>query len=52
MNTSAFGVQRSLKGSAKVEELVVSKVAQVECEISLSRNCPSKNIYAAKARPR
>ena len=29
MNTGAFGVQRSMKGSTTVKELVVSKVAQV-----------------------
>ena len=37
MNTSAFGVQRSMKGSTTVEELVFSKVARVGCEISLNR---------------
>ena len=31
-----------------VKVLVVLKVAQVGCEISLNRKCPSNNIYAAK----
>ena len=42
MNTSAFGVQRSMKGSATVKELVVFKVARVVCKISLNRKRPSK----------
>ena len=29
VNTNAYGVQKAMKGSATVEELVVSKVARV-----------------------
>ena len=52
MKTSAFGVMRSMKGSRTVEKLVVSKVAWVECEVSLNRKHPSKNIYDTKGCPR
>ena len=45
MNTSAFGVQRSMKGLATVKELVVFKVARVVCKISLNRKHPSKKFF-------
>ena len=47
INIIMFGVQRSMKGSTTVEELVVSKVTQVGCKISLNRKWPSKNINDA-----
>ena len=50
MNTSTFGVQKSMKGPATVKEIVVSEVARVEYKISLHRTRPSKNIYVAKGR--
>ena len=34
MNTSAFRVPKSMKGTATVEELVVSKVTTVRCKIT------------------
>ena len=42
------GCERSRNYLTTVKELVVLKVAQVGCEISLNRKCPSNNIYAAK----
>ena len=39
--------EQSINYSTTVEELVVLKVAQVGCEISLNRKRPSKIIYAA-----
>ena len=52
MNTSAFGVQKSMKGLATVEELAVSKVdvARVGYKISLNTTRPSKNIHVSKGR--
>ena len=52
MNASAFVVQKSMKGSATVEELLVSKVATVRYKMFYNRTRPSKNIYVAKGRPR
>ena len=43
-----FGVQKSMKGSATVEKLVVSKVATVGCKISLNRMRPSKKKMSPK----
>ena len=48
MNTRVLGVQKSIKGSATVEELVISKVARVGCEISLNRTSPSKIFMTPK----
>ena len=48
MNTSIFGVQSSMKVSTTVEEVVLLKVTQLECKISLNRKCLSINIYATK----
>ena len=45
MNTSEFGVQRSMKGLATVEELVVSKVPRVGCEISLKIKSALQKIF-------
>ena len=48
MNESTLGVQRSMKGSATVEQLVL-KVARVGCQISLkSFKAIFEKIYAAK----
>ena len=35
-STSAFGVQKSMKGLATVEELAVPEVVRVGCKISLN----------------
>ena len=44
INTSMFGVQKSMKGLATVEELVVSIVATVGCKISLIE-CALQKIF-------